>query len=348
MGWWASVKRFGFRQWLLLVLILGGVGLATTIYLRGMTEDIRSHASSQNAASAYESDARIEANSQCRYLTGADQTNCVDRAYSRARDKQREEYELEADRRNATWTAVGGQAAAFGMLYTLVTVLVLFLTFQVQMEDRREARKQFLISRRHDRESLEHSQRVSDQELRPYVFVDRITPEEISERDYRIVVWLKNFGKTPARNMEAVVTTYVTRNLAKLQELKPRAHRIELGTAGPDGCRRAISPLTFSKKEWEAPAFERAYGVVRIKYWYTDDTGSQRFEESIDYYTDPIALTRDEPMFYLLTKAQIRYAKRVMDRQGELLPVLRRIHRRRMKAEEKHRRNAGDDGPDHF
>ena len=326
MGWRAIAKSVVSFRALMLGLLVMGLTLTLLILNRPFEDTDRSYVYVDQATKAYARSAQIEAQANCRNLAGLDRAYCIDKAYRSARAEQRQEYQLQAERDNAAWTAGATKAAAFGLLLTVATLVALFINYEQQQLQIEESRDRF-------RKNFAHTQSVSHQELRPYVFVDKITPEQVSERAYRVVIWFRNFGRTPARNLETVVTTYVTRDVSKLRPLKPRADRIELGTAAPDAYRRALVPLIFTKQQWEAPAFDQAHGVVRIKYTYTDDTDTDRFEESIDYLTDPIALTKDEPMFYLLNEQRIRRERRYRAKQGDFIPLMRRIEAKRRRRE---------------
>lgn len=332
MGWAGNVRTI--RR--LLLLALGGtLGIAIAVFVRGEEADTAIDSGAQKAAQTYERSRRIETEYNCAHLAGIDKLYCADQAARRAREAQRQEYDTAAQEKNMVWTKASATAAGLGVFFTIVTILALFLNYVEQTRANQIQFLNFMDARRRARQTLAHARGVSHSELRPYVFVDKIVPEQISERNYRIIVWFRNFGQTPARNLETIVTPYVTKDLSKLRKHRPRADRIELGTAAPNGCRRAITSLLFSKAQWEAPAFDRAYGVLRVKYSYTDDSGTSAFEESFDYDTDPVALTKEEPMFYLLTNQRIKNEKRHRARQGDLLPLMRKIHARRQRAERK-------------
>lgn len=319
-----------------LALVPGLAIFMAILFLREARAGHRNFEDKANyAASQYAGEANVRAKSSCGLLSGVEKLDCSERIYRRAREQSRQEYELAAQRQNALWNAAMGEAAMIGGALSVFTLLLVFFTYAEQREANEIAGRQHEQSRRDAEANLAHARRVSQLELRPYVFVDKIEREQLAERYFQLVVWLKNFGRTPARNLEAIVTTYVARDLSKLRKHRPRADRIELGTAGPDSSRRAFSPLIFTEAQWEAPAFDRAYGIIRVKYTYTDDTGETRFEESFDYYTDPTAIMKDEPMFYLLTPTMLEKRKRWEARQGDLLTYMRRktraqaAHRRR-------------------
>jgi hypothetical protein len=340
-----AIRKGNVTRRLLLLSLGGTLGVAVAVVVMGEWADRVVDRDANRAAQYYERSRRIETYHDCFQLTGFEKLYCEDQAVSRARDRQRQQYETAANRKAAIWTKAAGIAAGLAVFFSVVTVIAVFLTYT---EQARANRIQFLHltdARRRARQTLAHAEGVSHQDLRPYVFVDQIVPVQISERVFRVIVCLKNFGKTPARNMEAVVTAYVTRNLHKLKPLRVRADRIQLGTAGPSGIRRAMRPLIFTQSEWEAPAFDRASGVVRVKYSYTDDTGENRFEEAFDYYTDPAALTKEEdPRFFLLTEKFIKEEGRRQARQGDFLRLMRHQFRKRQReAREEGEQGAEDD-----
>jgi len=331
MGWTPSNTTIGRG---ILFALGGALGTAFGILLVSYIGDISSHIHAKHAARAYETSASIEADHNCRNLTGADKAYCQEQVARSAREQERQEYELDADQRQAIWSAASGTAAAFSLLFSLVTIAAIYFTYWEQRYSNRVQLANFLDSRRRARQSLAHAQTVSHYQLRPYVFVDKISADRLSDRMFRVTVWLKNFGQTPARHLEAIVTSYVTYDLHKLKPHKTRADLIELDTAAPNACRRAMVPLRFTEKQWESPAYDQAWGVVRIKYRYTDDSGANTFDEVFDYHTTPSELTRDEPTFYLLTRSRLRRSENVAKRQGEFMLHLKRRRRANRKKTE--------------
>jgi hypothetical protein len=328
----ARIERGGLTIAILVVFTLTALSL-----FDGWRRQENNYSQAEYEAGVDARRARHQANYECAGLPPPKEASCRHPIISRAREEQRREYEVEAQQNAALWGEAMGKAALIGMFFTVFGLVLIFETFDQQRAANRRARKEFLLARKHDLRSLKHSQWVSHQELRPYVFVDKITPEQLSDRVFRIVVWLKNFGQTPARNIEAIVTTYVTRDLSKLRPLKSRADNIQLGTAAPNAFRRAMKPLIFTAAQWESPPFDLAMGVVRIKYTYTDDTGENRFEESFDYFTDADALVKEEPMFYLLNEQRVREERRRQAQQGDFLKLLKRTyaHRKRIERQER-------------
>jgi hypothetical protein len=285
---------------LLLIIIVVGIVMAMTIMFTSIFEEVGSQADARKVADAYERSAGIQAQYNCHYLRGAEKANCVDRIFDRARDKQREEYQLAANRKAASWDAAAGKAASLGLLFSAVTILAVFLTFREQQRTTSRARAQFLVSRKHDRKSLAHTQRVTQAELRPYLFVEKIEVWERGGRGmFQLAIWLKNFGRTPARNIRAQIKAYASESVNDLRDFDSD-DGIELGAAAPDHQRRAYWPLNFTEEEWANPSWA-CYGILRLAYTYTDDEGNC-FPEYFDYYAEQSDLTRlGDPVFFLLT-----------------------------------------------
>jgi hypothetical protein len=268
---------------------------------------------------------------------------CIDKAKRSEREQQRAEYQLEADKQNANWTHQASEAAVAGLLFSVMTILIVALTFEQQARTNRISLFGARINLRSAQRTLAHAQSVSHQELRPYIFIEKFRADQLTERNFRMTVVFKNYGQTPARNLEAIATTYVTYDLHKLKAHRSKKDRIELGTCPPNATRRILIPMGFTEKQWEAPPYDPAWGVLRVKYSYTDDGERHVFEEAFDYHTDPKGITKDEPEFYLLTRSEIAHSQKMAAKQGEfILPMRRRRLARRSQPQKE-----GDEEAEH-
>jgi hypothetical protein len=169
------------------------------------------------------------------------------------------------------------------------------------------------------RSALAQSREVTKAELRPYLFVEKIDVTVRVAGSYQLVIWLKNFGRTPARNIRARIKTYVSQSVDDLRDFAPEDH-LELSAAAPDHQRRAYWGLEFTEAEWATPSWA-CFAILRIAYSYTDDSGN-RFEEAGDYYASQDDLLEpSEPVFFLLTDwTRSRHARRRLEEPSLFAP----------------------------
>ena len=160
------------------------------------------------------------------------------------------------------------------------------------------------------KEALAHARLISDAELRPYLFIEKMEMKDV-DPDFsslkRVEAVLKNYGITPARNIRCKMFVYLAGN-----SLVPRPfHRSvawsDTGSAAPGHYRRSLSGIVISEEDAKKIVAFESYLVVRIRYTYTDQ-GGQKFTESVDYYMDGISW--EDRDFYLLTAESINRKRR--------------------------------------
>lgn len=131
--------------------ILTALGLAFCVLLAGGVVFWLS-SSASNLQASYEHSAKNRADdyaqrrdviieNRCLPLTGSKQADCINEEREAARKGYRDEYDLEAQRITAVWTAHMGIAAIIGMAASLIGVGLVWVTF-------RETRKAASISER--------------------------------------------------------------------------------------------------------------------------------------------------------------------------------------------------------
>ncbi|MBA3512386.1 hypothetical protein [Sphingomonas sp.] len=135
-----------------------------------------------------------------------------------------------------------------------------------------------------------------------------------------MIIVLKNFGRTPARKIQAFIQSFVSESLNTAREFT-EADRIYLDVAAPEACRRAFTPLSFTKEQWDAEP-TKAHAIIRVKYVYEDEGGNE-YGELLEYYSSRTNMTRDEPRFYLLTDWTKEREGRKKAKQGDLFDLPR-------------------------
>lgn len=130
----------------------------------------------------------------CVWLPAQDQANCIADAANKAREYQRSEQDLVAQRTMAVWTFIMGSAAIVGVFLSAFGVFLVWTTFNATREANRIARE------------------VGEAGLRPWVlfkFDLRSTPVgvEIDHPDsipFRCDFNVENYGKSPAFNVDRI------------------------------------------------------------------------------------------------------------------------------------------------
>lgn len=128
-GGWGKYAAIG-------IAILLALGVAVLIY-RDTTslERFYQHQAEQNAQ-AYRDTAGIHAQRRCAVIARAEVATCIQEEYHAAREREREEYDLQAQLVTSAWTRGMGLAAIIGMFVGIVGVGLIYVTFQ---ETRRAA-----------------------------------------------------------------------------------------------------------------------------------------------------------------------------------------------------------------
>jgi hypothetical protein len=138
----------------------------------------------------YARDAERQIAVHCRASIAADRANCVNKAVQTAREYQREEQDLAAQKVSAWWTKIMGAAAVAGVILSAFGVFLVWRTF-------RAAREGNAISR----EAMMAENRAWIEIVPTFQFGDFRYLEEQSEFRLKAVFTVKNIGETVALNV---------------------------------------------------------------------------------------------------------------------------------------------------
>lgn len=167
----ARSRRYSSLQVVVALACAFGFGIAAGALFKIAWQIRDSKVRADNAAAAYEQSASVEANHSCGYLTGADKAYCYDRAFRRARDEERQEYELQAEREQAIWAGASGKTAIFGEVFSVVTIVALFLAFIEQRRSNRISYLGLVDARRRARQTISETRRLGEAQTRAYLSV---------------------------------------------------------------------------------------------------------------------------------------------------------------------------------
>lgn len=238
---------------------------------------------------------------ECVGLTRVNQAECVAKATNERRANEREEQDLVAQRQSALWAYIMGAAAVIGMGLSVVGVVLVYTTFH-------ETRK-----------ANEIATRVSAAELRPYLFVEKVTISDFQELDEpdeygdvskkgpifgRVTIHLRNFGKVPARNITVYRKSYLTK-LDQGRFWKYDFDRIATLVCAPGHVRKTFAPFKLNASERVDFKENILEYILRLRFTFEDDVGNC-FEERSAFL-----LAGDEPeTFYLLGPVDVAQARR--------------------------------------
>jgi hypothetical protein len=177
-------------------IILAIVGLVSVYLLVGdlssVSRQVQSEASDR--ADKYREDADRYIERRCIRLAFPAREDCTRQADQSARENQRVEFDLAAQRITAWWTQVMGVAALIGMALSAVGVWLVWVTF-------RETR----LAAEHARATYEAFVAVEDANLTVEIFNCR-AGREGGEKVWRFGLRIRNLGRAPAAI--EVVTIY--------------------------------------------------------------------------------------------------------------------------------------------
>ena len=113
-----------------------------------------------------------------------------------------------------------------------------------------------------------------------------------------MVIWYKNFGHTPARNIRVRFFCYTAPNLSSAYLKELTEYAIEAGIAAPGHQRRTFDTFTLTEDELKRLEMQQFFVVLRISYTYEDEGGTE-FSETADYYLDAEGMRHN--IFYIFS-----------------------------------------------
>jgi hypothetical protein len=237
----------------------------------------------------------------CLRLSSPDKVECLAQARHERRAYERNEQDLVAQRQSALWAYIMGAAAVIGMGLSVIGVFLVWTTFN---ETRR---------------ANEIASRVSAADLRPYLFVDKVTLDgldDIGEVDEhggfdrngpaigKVTIYFRNFGKVPARNIVLFKKSY----LAKLHAgrfWRPRFDHIRMLVCAPGHERKAFARFVLTGAERADFNKNTLEFILRLRFTYEDDAGNS-YKESAAFVLD----AEDPANFFLLGEVDVAGARK--------------------------------------
>ncbi|MBA4763498.1 hypothetical protein [Sphingomonas sp.] len=270
-------------------------------YSMGVSYGVNQERSNQQA-SAYAADAPKRVERDCAGLVGGPLAKCATEIVEAARESQRGESDLGAQWQAANWVVWATIVAGAQLLATVVGTVLLYQQIRLTREAVTDTGKATGAMVK----ANEIAQRGSDAQLRPYLFIDKIEAIDLDENDfldYHFCVFFKNFGTTPARNIQVKFNVYCAASNTDIRPFSRRDRIVDAGVAAPGHHRRAFEPFYFGGEDRKRFYQGQGFIILRIRYSYTDDHGTE-FNEAFDYFAAFADIERDT--FYLLTEGHVK------------------------------------------
>jgi hypothetical protein len=226
---------------------------------------------------------------------------CAQEAIEAGRESQRSEQDLSAQRQMAKW-------ALWLLIFTVVQSLLGFGGFLI-----------LILTIRQGREAIAISRKVAEADLRPYLFVDRLELVDVSDASTfdpdtrskvygyysaKVVIYLKNFGKVPARNIHIAIKQMYGK-LYYGEFFRPSLVKLPIGVRAPGHQRRVFGYLIVSPDDRRDFDVGFISYILRMRYSFEDGDGN-RFNERAEY-----SLSGDDlETFYLLGKIDVASARK--------------------------------------
>lgn len=198
------------------------VGLAWVLSFYFIVDDLGSvsrqaEANASDRAEEYREDAERYVERRCLGLAVPAAEDCARQAYQAARENQRIEQDLAAQRGMAWWTQIMGVAALMAMAISTVGVWLVWTTFR---ETKRTA-DAAIQANDNARDALAHTKEMAEIELRPYLHVEEISFQAADSLEAlrSVLVRVRNFGSTPATRFRIEAAIDV-RNTVKINKKK--------------------------------------------------------------------------------------------------------------------------------
>ena len=175
---------------LLLLGVLGSFGAMAFMIYRGEVADVALGKYGDNAGEAQERSRRVETQHNCLPLPPAERDYCKDQAARSARERERQEYEFVTSIKNANWTKAQGTAAAIGLFFSMVTILLLYLNYEAERGAKIQARQDAT-------DMLNETRRIGEAQTRAYLSIGAC---KIMFDDAKLSVspTIRNSGQSPA------------------------------------------------------------------------------------------------------------------------------------------------------
>lgn len=144
------------------------------------------------------------------------------------------------------------------------------------------------------------ARKLDEIEVRPLIFPDRVTGQFVGTNRIRSTVYLRNYGRMPAKRLETRFHLYKSSDLKILRKGFAKARRIDFPFCAPAHERRAIIGTDVPDDDCNALRAGEASIILQISYSYCDDLG-RSWSERFDYFARITEWAEDQGPFFVLS-----------------------------------------------
>lgn len=202
-----------------IVLLISTLAIANIASRNAQSAERAIHQNAKAHVEQYTQEARRQIKQECMVAPRPERDRCAQAIQDRAREQQRREYEVEAQRNSAVWNEAMGEAAIQGLPFAAMTVILIFAAFLLQAHANRHAVEAFGQAREDAQSAasaaekgvraanrtaaaaakqIKISEDTAYRELRAYIGL-RTSITRISSGLIKGRIMVKNAGQTPAR-----------------------------------------------------------------------------------------------------------------------------------------------------
>jgi cytochrome c-type biogenesis protein CcmE len=209
---------------LLTIAMIVGFAIAATVVLWGLSEKAKYEREAEVAYKKYASDIYYPQRYACQSLPALNKIDCIAKQEAHAREYERSEQDLVAQRLTAIWTILMGCAAVIGMVLSAIGVILVYTTFD-------ETRK---------------ANELTKAGQRPWLSVDKLHVKRVSTSEidggYKVAVQfsavIRNSGPNPAKNL--IISPFIINNPNNTENLKALERMFQSHRRDRDGANRGL------------------------------------------------------------------------------------------------------------
>lgn len=151
-------------------------------------------------------------------------------------------------------------------------------------------------------------------DLRPYLFVDRIEAAE-EPGEIKVCIFLKNYGKVPARSISARSHLYIAPDEEELRTTIAKMKATRIPVCAPGHERRLFDRVWLSSDTRDMIDTQDQTVILRVRWSYFGN-GIRRYHDHADYICDGEALMKG--IFYILSEEKRAYRAHMRRKMAEL------------------------------
>ncbi|WP_338241541.1 hypothetical protein [Aurantiacibacter hainanensis] len=274
--------KFSKIGWGLVAIITGSALLAVLVAWPIYLEQREAYTEATRNAADYSENANDKIALECSGLAGQQRDVCADEINDSAREHQRNEYDLAAQRTMALWTGVMGGMAVLGIALSAIVAYLVLATW------------------RDTKRAADTSERSLEIQTRPFLYLDKVEHERFDFDEqgvgYGFTFFIKNLGVLPATNLR--IWTYS----AVLDRWEPvnaefTEKAIEISACPQGVTRKVFERLILTRAQVDEFESFKTQFLLGIKIVF--DTRFRKNKTVREYRWADIGSLRNGGLFYL-------------------------------------------------